>query len=362
MNQQRIEESVNKLFNINKNNYIFVYTPPKVGSTTLVTSLRVSLSENYNIIHIHYEIMLSVLSGIHDVKINDIIYFLSDKGKNVYVIDVYRTPIERKISEYFEKLSPYHFNNSEDNISKYSIKRIIDRFNKLFSHLENGDHYFDYYNIGNPIPFDFEKKYTVQEINNVKYIKLRLCDAELWGTILSSILKQDIVIIQDYKTEDKGIGELYKRFKNEYKLPSNYIELIKSCKYLNFYYNEIERNKYIQMWSQRLGDYFTPYTASEYIFYMNLCLENQYINDIQLEHYIDNGCLCKYCNEKRKEIFLKAKSGEQHFQKIIHSDVINEVKNEKVKEMGVKMKNLINNEISNKKFKPNQFKINITNK
>jgi DNA-binding LytR/AlgR family response regulator len=63
--------------------------------------------------------MLSVLSGIHGVRINDIIHFLSNKGKNVYVIDVYRTPVERKMSEYFEKLSPYHFNNSEDNISKY---------------------------------------------------------------------------------------------------------------------------------------------------------------------------------------------------------------------------------------------------
>ena len=181
MNQQMIEKSVNKLFNIATDNYIFIYTPPKVGSTTLVTSLRVSLGKSYNIIHIHDEIMLSVLTGINNVKINDIIHFLSSKGKNVYVIDVYRTPIERKMSEYFEKLSPYHFNNSEENVSKYSMRRIIDRFNKLFPHLENGDHYFDCYNINDPIPFDFEKKYTVQEINLVKYVKLRLCDSELWA-------------------------------------------------------------------------------------------------------------------------------------------------------------------------------------
>lgn len=358
MNQYLIEESVNKLFNSVTDNYIFIYTPPKVGSTTLVTSLRVSLGKSYNIIHIHDETMLNVLTGINNVKINDIIYFLSNKGNNVYVIDVYRTPIERKMSEYFEKLSPYHFNNTEENISKYSMKRIIDRFNKLFPHLENGDHYFEQYNIENPIPFDFEKKYSLQEINRIKYIKLRLCDSEIWASILSNILKTEVVIIYDYKTENKCIGELYKHFKRKYKIPINYLELIKSCKYFNFYYNELERNNYLELWSQRLDNNFIPYTESEYKFYINLCLENQYIYDIQIDHYIDNGCFCRYCIDKRKEIFFKAKAGEKKFDKIIHREVIQEVKNNKV---NLKIKDLLNKKIHNK-FNSNQFMININNK
>jgi len=361
MNQELIEKSVNKLFNTATDNYIFIYTPPKVGSTTLVTSLRVSLGRSYNIIHIHDEVMLNVLTGITNIKINDIINFLSNKGKNVYVIDVYRTPIERKMSEYFEKLSPYHFNNSEDNISKYSIKRIIERFNKLFPHLENGDHYFEQYNIGLPVLFDFDKKYSLQQINNIKYVKLRLCDSELWGSILTDILSEQIVIINDYTTENKPIGELYKLFKNEYRIPANHLELIKKCKYFNFYYNEIERNNYIQSWSKRLANDFISYTDSEFKFYINLCLENQYIYDIQINHYIDNGCFCKYCTNKRKDIFFRAKSGEKNFEKIIHTEVINEVKTEKIKEINTIMKIYINKGISNKKFRPKQFKINITN-
>ena len=196
--QKIINNSIEKLFNTTTDNYIFIYTPPKVGSTTLVTSLRVSLGKSYNVIHIHDEIMLSVLTGINNVKINDIINYLTKNGKKVYVIDVYRTPIERKMSEFFEKISPYHFNNTEQNINKYSIKRVSDRFNKLFPHLENGDHYFEKYDIKNPIPFDFNKKYTVQEENGILYIKLRLCDSHLWGSILSTILKTDIIIITDY--------------------------------------------------------------------------------------------------------------------------------------------------------------------
>jgi len=357
-----LEESVNKLFNTTTNNYIFIYTPPKVGSTTLVTSLRVSLGKSYNTIHIHDETMLSVLTGINNVKINDIIHFLSNKGKNVYVIDVYRTPVERKMSEFFEKISPYHFNNSSDNISNYSIKRISDRFNKLFPHIENGDHYFEKYDISEPIEFDFIKKYSLQNINNIKYIKLRLCDSSSWGSILSNIFQIDIIIIDDYKTEDKPIGKLYNEFKKEYKIPSNYLTIIENDKYFNFYYDNLERKNYLDIWKTKVASEFTPYTDNEYKFYINLCLENQYINDFDLDHYIDNGCFCIYCTEKRRDIYFKAKAGVKIFEKIIHRQVIIEIKNGKIKQINKKIKDTIINELSKHKFKNNQFKINTSNK
>ena len=359
MDENKISDSINKLFNTSTNNYIFVYTPPKVGSTTLVSSLRVSLGKSYNIIHIHDEVMLSVLTGINNVKINDIINFLSKQGKNIYVIDVYRTPVERKMSEFFEKISSYHFNNTSENISNYSIKRICDRFNKLFPHIENGDHYFDKYGILEPIPFDFENKYTIQIINNIKYIKLRLCDSHLWSTILSNIFESYIVIIHDYKTEDKGIGLLYNRFKTEYKIPLNFIELIKNDKYFKFYYNKLERINYLNNWYNKITNQIIPYTHDEFKFYINLCLENQYINDIDIDHYVDNGCFCTYCSHKRKEIFFRAKAGEKKFDKIIHREVIQEVQTNKINN---KIKDIKNKRNISRKFNPNQFAINISNK
>jgi hypothetical protein len=354
--EDTIRNTIDKLFNAHTNNYIFVYTPPKVGSTTLVSSLRISLGKSYNVIHIHDEVMLSVLTGINNVKINDIIFYLAKNGKKVYVIDVYRTPIERKISEFFEKISQHHFNNTEENINKYSIKRVSDRFNKLFPHLENGDHYLDRYDIAEPIGFDFNAKYTIQEYNNVNYIKLRLCDSESWSTILSTIFSEDIVLITDYKTDGKAISSLYNKFKQEYKLPLNYFEDIKSCKYLNFYYNEEERNKYLNLWRDKTSDVCVPYTKAEYNFYLNLCLENQHINDIQTDHYIDNGCFCVYCTNKRREIYFKAKNGEKIFEKIIHSEIINEVNQTKNKQIIERLK-----KNGNAKYTKNQFSIRITN-
>lgn len=341
------EEVLNKLFNTINTNYVFIYTPPKVGSTTLVSSLRISLGNSFNIIHIHDDIMLNVLTGINNVTVNEIINYISKKGNNVYIIDVYRTPIERKMSEFFEKISPYHFNNSEENINKYSIKRVCNRFNKLFPHLANGEHYFDKYDIENPVPFNFETKYTIQEINNIKYIKLRLYDSKIWGNILSTIFQREIILINDYQTTDKTIAELYKKFKDEYKIPLNYFELIKSCKYFNFYFSEEERKQYLQDWEKRITDNFTPYTNEEYKFYVNLYLENQYINDIQIEHYIDNGCLCIACTKARQEIFIKAKNGKTKFDKIIHQESVNK---DIVKRIN-NIKNISNNIKQNNRFK-----------
>ena len=103
---------------------------------------------------------------------------------------------------------------------------------------------------------------------------------------------------------------------------------------------------------------FIPYTDVEYKFYINLYLENQYINDIQLDHYIDNGCYCKLCNKKRREIFFKAKKGEKINEKLIHYDVIsNEIDNR-----NNKLVEVIKKKIASKKFQPKQFSINHVNK
>ena len=64
-------------FNIEKNkNIVFIYTPPKVGSTTLVSSIRINACSKFTVLHLHNEIMLKVLYKIKDLTILEIIKYL----------------------------------------------------------------------------------------------------------------------------------------------------------------------------------------------------------------------------------------------------------------------------------------------
>jgi hypothetical protein len=134
--------------------------------------------------------------------------------------------------------------------------------------------------------------------------------------------------------------------------------MVSNCKYFNFYYSEEERNNYLNNWKSKCCNNFTPYTNTEYKFYINLYLENQYINDIQLDHYIDNGCYCKLCNKKRREIFFRAKKGEKITEKLIHFDVINN----EIDDRNQKIVQAIKKRLASKKFLPKQFSINHFNK
>lgn len=329
-----LEELNLKLLNKNpspNNNIIFVYCPPKVGSTTLVSSIRLSAARRFTVIHIHDETLFSAISenkSMNKISVDDIILYNKSLGKNVYVIDIFRSPIERKISEFFEQLSILHFNNSEKNINLYNLDKVIYRFNNLFPFLSNSDYFKERYGLFNiPETFNFEKKYILCENNGVKYIKLRLKDAHLWGNILNEILGTPIAIVNDYETDKKPLADLFKNFKNMYKVPENFFEDVKNCSSLAYYYNNVEREEYFNSWESKKTDVFNSYTNEEYVFYTQLCLENQSQNIIQVEHYVDIGCLCVACSLKRSKLLSKALKGEKITEKIIHNGAVNEIKN-----------------------------------
>lgn len=310
---------------------IFVYSPPKVGSTSLITTFRIFLINCYNIIHIHDEEMLKVLTNIDNININELIYFNKYLNKNIYVFDIYRSPIERKISTFFEKVGNYHFNISDNVVNNYNINKVIKRFNDIFLHIGNGDYFFEKYNINIPNNFDFIKNYLYIEQNGIKYIKLRLKDSSNWSSILSNIFNKEIIVVSDYESSKKVIKELYNNFNNNYKIPENYLEIIKNDKYLNYYYNENEIKEYINNWNLKKNSNYFGFNEENYKVYENIIIENTNYNIIQhsSSHYLDEGCMCKGCNIKRIEIIDKLKKG-LNIDKIIHSETKIEYKNKAV--------------------------------
>ena len=146
-------------------------------------------------------------------------------------------------------------------------------------------------------------------------------DSKLWGNILTNILNTEIIIIHDYETENKKIGELYRKFKVNYHIPVNLINLLSESGILNYYLSHEEMSQYITSWRDKKTDKeIIPYTEEEYSFYMNLCIENQFYNDVKFDHYIDVGCICKKCSLQRNELFKRAKCGEKIKEKIIHKE------------------------------------------
>ena len=312
-------------------NLIIVYCPPKVGSTSIVSSLRLFGSTKYTVLHIHNEFMLKVLYNIVDVTVLEIIEYNKSLGKNVYVVDIYRSPIEQKMSAFFETINTFHFNVSLDNLNTYSMDRILKRFHHIFLHLSNNDYYREKYELGYVDCFNFEKRYIKMEKNGIKYIKLRLKDSDEWSNILSEIFNMEIKVVKDYETGNKPTKDLYKKFKEQYRVPLNLFEEIKESETLKFYYSEKERNEYLEFWEKRkMNSIFRSYTKEEFALYNELSVENKYLSETHTEHYIDMGCICVACSKKRRKVVNKIKNGEKIEGKIIHEDAKLDMVREKI--------------------------------
>ena len=308
---------------------IFVYCPPKVGSTTLVSSLRLSGAHLYKVIHIHDETMLEVLSGLKGVSIKEIIQYNVFLKREVIVIDIYREPLQKKMSEFFGKLSSYHFNTSPNRIITYSLDRIIKRFNQLFPHLANGDHYLEKYPdivVCPPTSFDFEKKYLIYKKNNLTYLKLRLRDASEWSSILDSALDLRVTIITDYERENLILGNLYKKFKKNYKIPENFVRLIQEDPYFKFYLSTEEQNEYINSLIEITTDECQPFSIEGYQVYNTITTENQRAPDIESQHYFDEGCVCLNCMRMRRLVINDIENGREPRCRLVHSEVQKKIK------------------------------------
>ena len=332
MNKDNFDISTSELYKrVNKQigldngieNIIFVYCPPKVGSTSLVSSLRLSLNDTFHVKHIHDETMLKIVTGIENITIQGIINYNVFINKNVFVIDIYREPLERKMSEYFGKLSAYHFNTTNKKISSYSIERIVKRFNLIFPYIANEDHFYQRYDThGINKIFDFEKKHTcVKQKDKLTYLKLRLRDAFIWPEILEPYLGKKIVMIRDYERNNLPLSELYNHFKKIYRIPENLLYVIKNDQSFQSYLSKDEQKDYLLNLTYRQTTPCKTMSTNEYSIYKEITDENQSMVDIETDHYFDEGCRCINCTKMRKYILIRIKNKQSVPTKLIHKEV-----------------------------------------
>ena len=228
----------------NNSDMIFVYCGGKCGSSTLQKTF---INNNYNSIHVHsnsyYQNNLKNTDTIFDVIDNS-----CKKYNKVYMIDSYRTPIERKISSFFQNIT-IHLPNYND----LTIDNIIDFFNVNFiDHIEEYhsiDEVLQYYGMPLFTEFNFEQRYNIIEKDNKIFIKLLFKDIQKWNIILSKIFQKNIIMHSDNLTKDKSINNLYEEFQKKYKIPRSYIEnILKNDNNFKIYNTKCEQEEYINRW------------------------------------------------------------------------------------------------------------------
>ena len=228
---------------------VFVFCGGKCGGVTLAKTFT---NNGYTTTHLHGLKTKGLFNTNIDVSKTIETLDLSCKHYNkVIIIDSYRTPIERKISAFFQNIS-LHL----PDYNKLSTKQLIDYFNeKLLYNIEeyhsiNG--LLKHYEIPLFSNFNSNLKYNIIEKDNKIFIKIRFNEINEWGNILSRALGKKIVMHNGNLTAKKDIAKLYSNFKNNYKVPKDYLttKLVNDTEF-KVYNTEDEQKLYIKEWLEK---------------------------------------------------------------------------------------------------------------
>jgi hypothetical protein len=230
-----------------KDYQVFVYCSGKCGSTTLYKTL----GEKFKTIHIHSND--DYIKNYPDNKntIFDLIDYSKTTHETIYIIDAYRTPIERKISSFF-----HHIENKLPNFRDMNLTDLISWFNdNLLYKIENYhsiNEIMNYYEIPLFQKFNFNRGYNMVKKDNIVFIKLLFKDIERWPSILTEIFKTNIPKLKNANlTENKHTAAKYNEFKQIYKTKRDYLQHLQTKDPEFIIYNTPQDiNEYIQKWSK----------------------------------------------------------------------------------------------------------------
>jgi hypothetical protein len=245
-----------KMSQLDEINY-FVYSGRKSGSSTLTNSF-LNL-ENALSIQIHnnedflYKYGQCKYNSIFDLVDNNM-----KTQKKIFIFDSYRTPIEKKISSFFEDIDKYIPMYKECDISY-----LITYFNKKYIYGKNCsniytedyeplDEIMEYYKLPPITNFDFEKKYVVIQHKNLIFVKIRFNEINQWDNILTKIIGKSVIIKDKNKSETKPYIDVYNNFKNQYRIPKEFLEKLKTDARFVTYNSKTERIKYIKDWYSKI--------------------------------------------------------------------------------------------------------------
>lgn len=224
---------------------VFILCGGKSGSSTL----DLSFSKNgFKSLKVHGR--LDYIEQFKEDKLFESIE-LSSTNKRIYIIDVYRNPIERKISSFFQNIDIF-----VPGWKSKTNEELINIFNK--KHIYKLEEYhsineaFDYFNLPRFKEFDFQKKFNICEFNNKVFIKLLHKNINIWNFILRYIFKKNFIISNNNLSIQKDYYKTYKNFLLLYKVPKKYLNKLKTKdQEFRIYNSPNEQKEYLNYWSDR---------------------------------------------------------------------------------------------------------------
>jgi hypothetical protein len=227
---------------------VFVFCGGKCGSTTL----EKSLDPHYTTIHIHSNEFFQQWYKVYNYTIFDVMDYNATIYDTIYIIDSYRTPIERKISSFFQNIKSIHMPDYETR----KLRDIVTLFNsKPIMELEEYHPINDallYYKQAIFNTFDFNKKYNLLIYKNIHFIKVRFNDISNWNKILSDIFKKQIIIHSENISSTKKYANIYNNFKKVYYLPPKYFNKLMLDTNFKIYNTLPEQQKYCNAWKAKI--------------------------------------------------------------------------------------------------------------
>lgn len=220
----------------------------KCASYTLFFSF---LKANYKIIRFHDPYNFKIIMDFDGLfQYIDILKFV----KPIYIIDVYRNPIERSIANFLHYIGtdylPDYLNLDIQDVVDYY--KIWSQKQSIFP--ESMDQIFKYYNIKKPKEFDFERNYLIQKFDNITFIKLKFDDLRFWNRRLSKIFKKPIEIVPSNITKNKyhfKDNNFLESFKKKVTISKTFLDKVMNDENFKFFYSPERQTEIYNEWVSR---------------------------------------------------------------------------------------------------------------
>jgi len=281
-----LENRKYKLEQISTDFNVFVYCSDKSGSSTLHKTMNYN---GFKSLHLHNveDYTSYCCESIIQPDIFKLIETQASKYSNIYVIDVYRTPIERKISSLFEVYGKKFLNMSNNEIYNFCDDNIY-----YASNYQSITEICEHYNIQKPTSFSNKQKYIILTHKNIKIILLKFDDIKNWDKILSKIFNKNITIISDNISKDKVYYDKLKHIQENYNIPLFMVDVVKNDYYFDKLNSKTFKLNYLNSWKKRTKPNNFKRIPNDFNvhLYKQLNEDLKHLNDIELIlHYENEG-------------------------------------------------------------------------